>query len=355
MQIGISIAQTGALSIMGMQALNGIRLWVLHLERKGGLRVGRQLRPVRLITRDDHSRTSLVRDNIKALIRQEGVDVLLGPYSSHLTKAAADICEVHQTLLWNHGGASDEICQPKSNWIVSTLSPASQYLQKLPQWIDANGSAVHQYLLLSSRKGTFAGNVAAGLRESIGVFTKAARLHSAELPESTNVFIQLLNETAPTALVLIGTFEQETGLFKTRGAWPESIRYVACVSAGISQFLDSVGDLSEGIIGPSQWEPGIDRATLIGPTSREFVRDFAKSFREMPNYVAAGAFAAGLIIEECIPRAGSLEGTKVREVAHELQTETFYGRFQIDGSGRQVGHAMHLVRWENGKKIVLPA
>ena len=66
-------------------------------------------------------------------IYQDRIDILIGPSSSHLTKAAAEICDVHQTLLWNHGGASDEICHAKSHRIVSTLSPASQYLRKLPR------------------------------------------------------------------------------------------------------------------------------------------------------------------------------------------------------------------------------
>jgi hypothetical protein len=59
MRIGFSIAQTAALSVMGLQAVNGVRLWVSQVERKGDIRIGQQLLPVRLIIRDDCSRTSL--------------------------------------------------------------------------------------------------------------------------------------------------------------------------------------------------------------------------------------------------------------------------------------------------------
>ncbi len=131
------------------------------------------------------------------------------------------------------------------------------------------------------------------------------------------------------------------------------IRQVACVSAGVGQFRISVGELAEGIIGPSQWEHGVNDRVLIGPSSDEFVSDFTSSFGQSPDYVAAGAFAAGLIIEECIRRAGSLNDLSLRDAAHDLETETFYGKFQLDRCGRQIGHSTHLVRWQNGRKVVL--
>jgi branched-chain amino acid transport system substrate-binding protein len=353
MDVGISIAQSGAFSMMGMQALKGVQLWISQVQKKGGLRIGQQFEPVRLIARDDHSRTSVARENIRSLINKDEVDVLLGPYSSHLTKAAAETCNAHQRLLWNHGGASDEIHQPDSNWIVSTLSPASQYFRKLPQWIAMYDRNADQYLILSSSKGTFASQVTAGLRQSIGALAKLVRVDSNELPENAASFIQLLNETLPKVLVLIGTFEQETAFFRTRSLWPKSIRYVACVSAGVREFRNALGELADAVIGPSQWESAAGSVPLIGPTSDEFLRNFRIFFREMPDYVAAAAFAAALIIEECIRLARSLDETKLRDVAHTLMTETFYGRFHIDDSGQQIGHAMHLVRWHEGHKIVL--
>src|SRR6266516_3205988 len=329
MHVGISIAQTGALSALGLEALHGAQLWVSHIQRKGGIRVGQQSLPVHLIIRDDQSRTSVARKNVESIISKDHVDILLGPYSSHLTKAAAEICCAHQRLLWNHGGASDEIWQPGSDCIVGILSPASHYFQKLPQWIAANDTAADQYLILSSSKGTFASHVAAGLCQSMDVLAKPVRWRSAELPESTDALIRLLNETKPEVLVLIGTFEQETGFVQTRPAWPKSIRQVACVSAGVP-----------------------DRV-LIGPSSHEFASDFTSSFGQSPGYVAAGAFATGLIIEECIRRAGSLSDASLRDAAHDLKTETFYGKFQLDRCGRQIGHSTHLVCWQNGRKIVL--
>jgi ABC-type branched-subunit amino acid transport system substrate-binding protein len=279
MQVGISIAQTGPLSMMGTQALKGIRLWISRLQSEGGLRVGHQLRPVLLISRDDRSRASLARENTRILITEDGAEVLFGPYSSHLTRAACEISEAHQKLLWNHGGASREIFKSKPNWIVSTISPANKYLQKLPEWIARQDSSVNRYLLLSSSKGTFASDVAAAVREATDSLTKTIRLQSSQLPEKAEEFLRLLNETSPEVLVFAGRFEQEIALLRTRPTWPKSIRYVACVAAG--------------------------------------------------------------------------DDARIRDVARDLDVDTFYGRFQIDSSGHQIGHEMQLVRWNGDRKIVI--
>jgi len=58
-------AENRRLSAMGIQALNGVRLWVSQI--KGGLRIGQRLVPVELITRDDSSRTVQARENIHTL------------------------------------------------------------------------------------------------------------------------------------------------------------------------------------------------------------------------------------------------------------------------------------------------
>jgi branched-chain amino acid transport system substrate-binding protein len=344
MRVGVSVAQSGPLSMMGSQALKGIRLWISRFEPAG---------TVSLIARDDCGRLSLARDNTRALINEDKVDVLFGPYSSHLTKAACEISEAHQMLLWNHGGASDELFRAKPAWIASTLSPASRYFQKLPGWITANDSGINRYLLLATSKGTFAAEVAAGFREAILLLTRPVRLICAELPEAPEDLVSLLNVISPQVLLLAGPFEQETALLQTRPQWPNSIRYICCVAAGVRGFYDDLGHLSQDVIGPSQWEPVAAGAPATGPTSDEFVQQFKESFGEMPDYVAAGAFAAGLVAELCIRRAGSLQAAGVREVASDLATETFYGRFRIDSVGRQIGHEMRLVRWDGDRKVVI--
>jgi ABC-type branched-subunit amino acid transport system substrate-binding protein len=124
------------------------------------------------------------------------------------------------------------------------------------------------------------------------------------------------------------------------------------VAAGVRAFQEELGDAAEGIIGPSQWEPGIDLADLVGPDSPWFVASFRSRFGYVPDYIAAGSFATGIVLAECIQHAGSLDDDALHGAASQLDIATLYGRFRMDpASGRQVGHRMLLVEWRGGRKV----
>jgi branched-chain amino acid transport system substrate-binding protein len=68
----------------------------------------------------------------------------------------------------------------------------------------------------------------------------------------------------------------------------------------------------------------------------------------------AQAYAGGLIVQHCIALAGTLEQHRLRQVAGQLDCTTFYGRYQIDPTtGRQLGHRMPVVQWQDGRKTVV--
>ena len=75
-----------------------------------------------------------------------------------------------------------------------------------------------------------------------------------------------------------------------------------------------------------------------------------------PNYIAAGSFATGLPLTECVWRVASLDDEKLRSTASDLECNTFYVRFRIDSrTGIQTGHRVLLIRWQGGHKGVLPS
>ena len=71
------------------------------------------------------------------------------------------------------------------------------------------------------------------------------------------------------------------------------------------------------------------------------------------DYPMAQAFAAGLVAGRCAAEAGSFDAEDLRTAAGELDFTTFYGRFRIDESGRQVGRSVALVQRQDGRKVVV--
>jgi len=354
---GLSISQTGSFARQGRQALDGIRLWQSYANAQGGLALGSgEKRLVRLVCYDDQSRTPLARQNVLRLLREDCVDLLLGPYSSGLTLAVAPLSEEHKKILWNHGGSSDEISHRGYRYIVSAPSPASDYLRELPRWLAKHAPKLRRVCILRSSRGTFASQVARGLAEAIPkVGIHSLDVVPMDLPQvDAETVVQKLHALRPEVAVLAGRFEDEVRLLRSHHLWPNTVQQVIAVAAGVNAFFQELNQSAEGVIGPSQWEPGAHFRPVVGPDSGWFVSNFQERFGRLPDYTAVGGFAIGLLLSECVRRVSSLEDERLRAVAAELDFNTFYGRFRLDpATGRQIGHRILLTRWQQGRKVVL--
>jgi branched-chain amino acid transport system substrate-binding protein len=354
--LGLSASLSGKLELQGRQALEGCLLWQSYVNGQGGIALEcGKTRPVRLIWYDDNSQTRNARNNVHRLIREDQVDLLIGPYSSSLTMAVAEIAEAEKMVLWNHGGSSDRISERGSRYLVSTSSPASDYFRVLPRWLAQKNSGLQRIAVLYSKQGSFAGQVARGVVESAGQFGQSVDLIPVQAPVGDPAsIISALLDTEPEVVVLAASFADELTIMRSRQHWPASVGAVAAVAAGIRAFSRELGPIAEGVLGPSQWEPSVTFPEILGPSSDWFVNRFQRQFGVLPEYVAAASFAAGLILAECIRRAGSTDNEKLRAAASDLDCHTLHGRFRMHPqTQKQVGHRVLLVRWQEGQKLVL--
>ena len=206
--VGLSISLSGRYSLQGRQAFDGIRLWNSYVNELGGLHVGdRERQPVQLIYYDDQSRISHTGRNIVGLLEEDRVDVLFGPYSSGLTLAAADVARKHGKVLWNHGGSADEIFHRGFGCLVSTPTPASDYLRALPTWLVQNSPHLRRICIVYSGKGTFASHVVRGLHEAVESLghhqIQSVRLNSASVDQA----IDQIHSLKPEVFVLAARFQ----------------------------------------------------------------------------------------------------------------------------------------------------
>jgi branched-chain amino acid transport system substrate-binding protein len=355
LRIGLSISLTGKFSRQGHQALNAVRLWAAYTDEQGGVAVGdAPPRRVRILYYDDESRAAKTRENIARLVQKKRAHILLGPYSSGLTMAAAEIAGEYRRLMFSHGGTSDAIYQRGFSHVIGVASPASEYFRGLPLWLEKHVPELRTILVAHSPAGTFAAKVMRGITEAaVALGHQSVELLALGTHKPADL-VRELESRRPQVVVLASTFEEEIRMLESRPLWPESVECVAAVAAGVQAFREQLGEPSEGMLGPSQWEPAVIFPERIGPGSAWFCQSFEQRFAGVPDYPAAAAFAAGLIVGECIQRAGSLEQGKLRDAVSRLDCDTFFGRFRIDPStGRQTGHRMLLVEWSGGRKIVL--
>jgi branched-chain amino acid transport system substrate-binding protein len=355
--VGLSISVSGRFQLPGQQALHGYLLWQSYINALGGIAFPNgEKRTVRLIWYDDRSQITWAQNNVLRLLQQDRIDILLGPYSSSLTMAVAEIAEEYKKVLWNSGGTSDDIFAHGWRYLVGVASPASHYLRKLPRWLAEQFPALVRICVLYSGKGTFGWRVARGILDSaLAVGHHSVHLVPVNIPwEDHDALLGLLSGIAPDVVVLAGSFQGEVSLMRTRSRWPHTVGVVAAVAAGLGDFSAELEQVADGVVGPSQWEQGVTFPDMLGPGSDWFLDNFQGTFGQAPDYIAAGCFATGLVLSECIQRGSSLDNEKLRDTAANLDCNTFYGRFRIDSrTGIQSGHNALLIRWQGGRKMVL--
>jgi ABC-type branched-subunit amino acid transport system substrate-binding protein len=161
----------------------------------------------------------------------------------------------------------------------------------------------------------------------------------------------------PAGLIAVGRYDDDVSLARALAAMPVEFQTVAAVAAPMRAFAGDLRERAEGWIGPSQWEPGARGFPDIGPSSAVFVDRFRERFGHLPDYPAAQAYAAGLILQHCVMLAGTCIDSALRRTAETLACRTFYGDFRLDAeSGVQVGHETMLVQWQGGqKRTIWPA
>jgi branched-chain amino acid transport system substrate-binding protein len=82
--------------------------------------------------------------------------------------------------------------------------------------------------------------------------------------------------------------------------------------------------------------------------------DFWKNkYGEAPDDFSARGFAAGLLIQLAVEKAGSLDQTKIRDALRSLEVETFLGKFKFDDNGKNIAGHMGVLQVQNGQGVLV--
>lgn len=318
----LTLSLTGPYSRQGVDAAEAVRLWA---ETSG----------VELSLVDDGGSRSAAEQAYAVWLDRGGVDLLLGPYGSGLTRAVVPLAREAGRVLWNHGGSTDDLMQPG---VVSLLSPASRYFDGAVDEAVARGIA---RILVVRGTGPFARAVTEGAAaRAVGRGVEVEAIDVDALPRA---------DAAGLAIMTAGRFEHDVEVIRRLRGWRHRPGLIAAVAAGIPAFGQELGgDGVEGVLGPVHWWPS-GRTPEIGPSGAAFAEAYRRRTGRQPAYVAAQAAAAGYLAY-----AAHQRGLSTGELAG-WSTSTLLGGFTLDDGWRQVGHRMTTVQWRGGEMIPISA
>ena len=313
---------SGALGGYGRAGASALRLWAgWHDERYSP--------GVELMVFDAHP------DPVAALRQAErqAPDVLFGPYGSG---PAAAMARATSRLVWNHGGART----PALPNLVNVLAPADTYFRGAVRAVRDTDPELGTLCVLS-------GDTGFGRAVARGAVREASRLG---LPAAA----QRLPADPPDAemLLVAGRFQDEVAA--ARRLLPGRWRAAGFVGAGVEEVLAGLGAAREGLLGPAQWFAESAPRPDQGPAAAEFAAAYRRDAGTDPPYPAAQAFAAGVIVTRCLEEAESADDAALMAAARALRCTTMFGRFRLDPrTGRQTGHQVLTVQWQDGARRVI--
>jgi branched-chain amino acid transport system substrate-binding protein len=358
LRIGVSVSRTGAYAELAPTLERGYQLCLKHTNEKGGL-LGRKLE---LVADDDRSEPVMAARIYERLLTQDKVEAILGPYSSPLTEAVADLAEKHQMPLVA-SAATTSIFKKGRKFVFMVPSRAEVYLEGL---ID-----------MAARRGL----KRAALIHEETIFPRASALGAVELakkrglsvvlvegyPKGTTDFSGILAKVraaTPDVLAAATYFDDAVAITRhLREANVNAMMFGVTVGGDLPKFYELLGRSAEFVYGAAAWEPelvALLRGGGLVPVTRRYpgVREFVESYhREFPgaslSYHAAAGYGGCQVFAEAVRRAGSLEGTKVREAILKLDLNTVYGAFKVAPDGSQIAHQMLMFQWQDGKKVIV--
>ena len=365
--IGHPACLSGKYAKAGEQALGGIKAcidWANNVY--GGVEVAGKKLPIEYKYYDCESKKEAVTSLIGRLITVDKVNVVFSPYSSGLTLRGAPITESHKMLYMDHGGANNKIFRQGFRYIVQTIGPASSYHQgtlDMIKKIDPRAKTV----ALAYEDSEFAKMVMHGAEEyakKLGFDIVFKRTYPKGVTDLTPL-LSALKATKPDFIIGGGHFEDGQLFNRQMADLDINTNALSLIAAAtLPAFYKALTNMAEGVMGPSHWEYGVkysaDEAKKvgldwIGPNQDEFVALFKKALGKdvIPDYHAAEAGAQVLAYVLAVEKANSVAQDKVRAALGDLTFMSFYGGWDVDDTGLQVGHSMVDVQWQMGKRIIV--
>ena len=349
MVVGMPVSLSGQFGVQGRQALAGLQAWARDANSESSDSFD-------VLHYDDASDPATVRAVTRRLIVVDRVDILIGPYSSVLTSAAAEVAEAHGKLMWNQGGASDRVYQQGYRWVVGILTPASGYLTGLLPLVRRADPSAGSVAVVRAATGEFPRAVCSAVEVSAsgqGFATGPTIEFSAGSDDFSGV-LEEVRAQKPDVVVAVGRVRNDLRLARQLVDSGMNAGAAVVVAAGIQGFQDDLGNLSDRFVGPSQWEPEAHHDSDFGPAVEQVVASLKRDGHRHVDYPMAQAYATGVVVQKCLEETGSADSQALREAASKLEFSTFYGRFKIDAeTGRQTGREVLLVQWQKGRKVIV--
>ena len=342
--LGAAVSLTGKYSSNGVHTQNGYNMAVERINSMGGVKVGGKTYKFEIIYYDDESNPKRAAQLAERLISQDGVEFMLGPYSSGLTKAMAPVTEKYGVPMVEANGASRSLFTKGYKYLFAVLAPANLYLDV----------AIRTAVELNGGKGV---NIAMAFEQD--AFSQDVRLGIVDAAEDTGSKIVIddklpkeLNDMAatlakvkavkPDVLVVSGHTKGALTAIRQIAEMKVDVPMLAMTHCDAAKLSKQHGKNAQYALCASQWHKTLTYKDKWFKDGMTYDADFTELFGYAPPYQAAESSAALLVFKDAFERANSFDQKKVRDALAATDMQTFYGNIKFAEGGQNVSKPMVL-------------
>ena len=362
-KVGASLSLTGKYAWTGERMHEGYKVWERLVNERGyssGLEKYGQKgpglideRPIKLIVYDDKSDPATGVKLYQKLITADKVDLVLGPYSSAVTKAISPIVERAEMPTVTSGASDPGIWKGmKLKWVVQGMPTTDEYSPGVAVLGKKYGAKTAAIIFEDT---SFPIALADSTRKHIEKAGIKIVLFEA-YPKGITDWTPALSKAwaLKPDIIGIGAYEPDAiGLTKAAQAIKATPKLFYWTVATYSpHYVESVGDACLAMTGEVVWDPSADT-----PGNKDYVKAFEKIIGtpvgQQAEHSAMGFFGCQLL-EIAVKSAKTLNRKAIRDILFKMEADTVAGPYKVeplgsDDSGLQVAAKCWLIQWQKKK------
>jgi branched-chain amino acid transport system substrate-binding protein len=353
---GAALSLTGRISTEGRLVKIGYDIYVDEINKRGGIKVGGKPHRVEIKYYDDQSDAATSVKLYEKLINEDGVKLLLGPYSSGITFATSAVIEKYQLPMVAAHAAASNVYQRGFKHIFATLTPVDQYTGNFIKMAAGANPRAQRVALIHENALFPQASIEAAERQA-----KAAGLdvvYKEAYPTGTKDFaamIEGMKARNPDALIAAGYTGDMIVLARQTSEQKVPLKMIGfTLGPTLPGFVEALGPRAENILEPVQWTPDLPwKDEIFGWTAADYAVLCRERLGKDCDYHPPQSTAALQVYQRAIEKANSLDPKKVRDALAQTNIMTAYGPVRFNEMGQNIAKGMSVVQLQNGKPVVV--
>jgi len=356
-RFGAALSLTGRFVDNARLTKDGYDFYVQQVnERFGGIEIRGVKYRVEIKYYDDQSDPIVGARLVEKLIVEDGIKLLLGPYSSTMTLPISKVVERYQVPMVVAHAATNSIYEQGNKYIFATLNTIDQYFEGVlqaameatprPQTV----AVLYENLLAPQASAEAAVKVA----QRLGLRVVYNQKYPSGIKDLSSE-LAVIRSRNPDILLGAGYIGDMILLAKQAdGLGVRPKLFAMLLGPTHPSFVPSLRSIANGIVEPVQWAPNMKwKDEIFGWTARDYFGLFKEQFGYEPDYHPPQSTAALEVFHRALQNTGTFEPQKVRDAIAQINIETAYGPVRFNDKGVNIGKTMAVIQLQGNVPVVV--